>query len=212
MTMSPTSPYGQVSPVPPSRMSKSAVTSLVCGIIVCIPIAPLLAIIFGFMGLGKTSNPQVRGRVLAIIGLILGFLGVAGWATGGYVGWRMYQGVVAAIAPIRITGEQFATDMGSGDTAHAATLVSSKVTAADILQFSTKFRALGKYKGFRDEGWNGTRSPGAKTMEFNGTASFDSGDQPAIVRIVFDGKDPKIDDVEIGSDIKLKVGLPVPTP
>jgi len=49
-----------------------ATASLVCGILGCIPPCSLLAIIFGIIGLVCTGNPRVRGKRMAITGLVLG--------------------------------------------------------------------------------------------------------------------------------------------
>lgn len=63
-------------------------TSLVLGLFLCIPfLTGILAVIFGLFGISATRNPNYAGRGLAIAGLILGLLNIAGWgATGGAVG------------------------------------------------------------------------------------------------------------------------------
>src|SRR3954447_18185664 len=66
------------------KTSGAAIASLVCGILGCIPfITSLLAVILGIVGIKQTSNPQLTGRPLPIIGLLLGLLGIAGWKIGG---------------------------------------------------------------------------------------------------------------------------------
>jgi prepilin-type processing-associated H-X9-DG protein len=57
------------------RLSRAALWSLIFGILFFIPIAALLAIVLGVVGIAKTS--RLRGRGLAISGLILGCLGLA---------------------------------------------------------------------------------------------------------------------------------------
>src|SRR5580658_6772171 len=62
------------------RTSGAAITSLVLGIIGCVPfLTGLLAVIFGFMGLRKTRDPNVGGKGLAIAGIILGIVSIIGW-------------------------------------------------------------------------------------------------------------------------------------
>jgi prepilin-type processing-associated H-X9-DG protein len=67
---------GMPYPIQPTRTSGFAVWSLVCGLLsFCVPvIGNLLAIVFGIIGIAKTSTPQVRGRGMAITGLILGII------------------------------------------------------------------------------------------------------------------------------------------
>ena len=76
-----TAPPGASSPqyTPPTyrsnRLSRAALWSLICGILFFIPLTALLAIVLGIVGIVKTS--RLRGRGLAISGLILGCLGLA---------------------------------------------------------------------------------------------------------------------------------------
>jgi hypothetical protein len=85
------SPYGEM---PIRKTSGAAIASLILGIFGCIPFATsLLAIILGIVGIKKTSNPQYTGRGLAITGLILGLLGIAGWSLfGGTLYWAFIKG------------------------------------------------------------------------------------------------------------------------
>jgi prepilin-type processing-associated H-X9-DG protein len=67
---------GMPYPIQPTTTSGFAVWSLVCGLLsFCVPvIGNLLAIVFGIIGIVKTGTPQVRGRGMAITGLILGIV------------------------------------------------------------------------------------------------------------------------------------------
>ena len=59
----------------PQRTSGMAIASLVLGLIPCMCVPSLLAIIFGHIALSKiaNSNGQLKGRGMAIAGLILGY-------------------------------------------------------------------------------------------------------------------------------------------
>ena len=67
-----------------SKYSGMAIASLVCGIvgvlISWIPVVgwilPILAIVFGFVSINKIKKESLNGKTLAIIGIILGFLGL----------------------------------------------------------------------------------------------------------------------------------------
>jgi hypothetical protein len=109
--------------MPPPRTSAAAVISLVLGILFCIPgIASLGAMLFGIVGIRATSSPQVRGRGIAITGLIFGLLGVLFWgacAAGGGYYWNTYY---KPAGPERALAITFAQDMVGGKPADAAAL------------------------------------------------------------------------------------------
>lgn len=50
-----------------------SILSLVFGIFFFIPFAPILAVIFGFVGLNQIKYTRERGRGMAIAGIVLGF-------------------------------------------------------------------------------------------------------------------------------------------
>ncbi len=56
--------------------SGMAIASLVLGIFICLPLASVLAVIFGIVALVKTKEPGVGGRGMAIAGTVLGGLGL----------------------------------------------------------------------------------------------------------------------------------------
>lgn len=67
-------------PAGQAETSPKAVISLVCGLLFFIPLAFLAAIIFGHLGLSeiRKSAGRLKGEGLAIAGLILGYLWIAG--------------------------------------------------------------------------------------------------------------------------------------
>jgi hypothetical protein len=110
----------------PTRTSGAAVTSLVCGLLLCIPgLTGLLAIIFGLVGISSTKNPMVRGRGMAIAGLILGLANFGLWAGGTETWWKN-------TAPERAAATKFINDLSAGNAAAAAGDCSSKVTADQL--------------------------------------------------------------------------------
>jgi hypothetical protein len=64
------------------RTSGMAVTALIMGILGFVFFGPLaiLAIIFGGIGLSQTGkDPTLKGRGMAVAGLVLGIIGGIGW-------------------------------------------------------------------------------------------------------------------------------------
>jgi predicted Zn finger-like uncharacterized protein/prepilin-type processing-associated H-X9-DG protein len=58
----------------PKLTNGMAITSLVCGLLGCFPLAGLAAIIFGIFGLLKTKDPRYGGKGMSITGIVLGAL------------------------------------------------------------------------------------------------------------------------------------------
>lgn len=76
----PPSPSASYSLPAVQRTSAAAITSLICGILCCIPLLTgLIAVITGIIGIRATSSPSVKGRAAAIAGLILGLLSLVLW-------------------------------------------------------------------------------------------------------------------------------------
>jgi hypothetical protein len=58
----------------PRKGNSMAIASVVCALLGCIPLASILAIIFGIIGLRKSKDPQVGHKRSAIAGILLGSL------------------------------------------------------------------------------------------------------------------------------------------
>lgn len=71
------STFSQDQELPPT--SAAAVASLVMGLIFCVPGISFLAMIFGGIGIARTSGGIRRGRGMAVAGIILGVLVSTGW-------------------------------------------------------------------------------------------------------------------------------------
>jgi type IV pilus assembly protein PilA len=74
-----TTPAGAALPGEPETSSK-AVISLVCGLLFFVPLAFVAAIVFGHLGLSeiRRSAGRLKGEGIAIAGLVLGYLWIAG--------------------------------------------------------------------------------------------------------------------------------------
>jgi type II secretion system protein G len=85
----PTTDYS-ATPSGPVKTSGMAIASLICGILGCIPGAQIAAVILGLVSLKKINKGLAGGKALAIIGIILGVVGIGSYAYGGYM---FYKGV-----------------------------------------------------------------------------------------------------------------------
>jgi hypothetical protein len=105
----------------PARTSGAAVTSLVCGLLLCIPfVTGLLAVVTGLVGMKTGRQPGRTGAGLATFGLLLGVLNLVGWGAATpkmiAVGKQAYGQVVAQNEVAR----QFIKDLSAGDVSAAA--------------------------------------------------------------------------------------------
>ncbi|MGD0768546.1 MAG: DUF4190 domain-containing protein [Tepidisphaeraceae bacterium] len=97
---------------PATTTSGAAITSLVCGLLMCIPgVTGLIAVLTGIIGISATSNPAVKGRGMAIAGLILGLLSLGGWGLFGSGIYAMLRGS----GPERAFAKSYIADLAAGN-------------------------------------------------------------------------------------------------
>jgi hypothetical protein len=153
----------------PTRTSAAAVTSLVCGLLLCIPgITGLIAIICGAVGIGATKNPAVRGRGMAVAGLILGILNIAGWSGGGAEWWKI-------TTPQRTLAHQFITDLSQGNKAAATADCTTDVTADQLGKGLDWFKQQGAVQSATVVGNAVNNTSGVVTGTADGVIKFSSG-------------------------------------
>ncbi len=128
MTQPPPIPTPALEYGPPPRGANGwAVASLVCGLILCVPLLTgVAAAITGVLGLRRSREVGGRGRGLAIAGLILAGANVLLWAAIAAGGLVVYRNSV----PVRATARQFALDLAAGNTAAAGAKAPSLTPAA----------------------------------------------------------------------------------
>jgi hypothetical protein len=135
--------YAAYSPV---RMSAMAVTSLVFGVLLCIPIvAGLAAIIFGIAGILATRNPSIRGRGMAVAGLILGLVNIAGSVGVSVVYWQ-------TTTPMRAAARQFVYDVSKPNLPAAYAEGASPLADSQVKDLSDWFGKRGAMNSMRVTG------------------------------------------------------------
>jgi hypothetical protein len=105
-------PIAAVNP-PATAWSIASVASLACGVFLIVPFfAGLAAVVLGIIGIRQANESNLRGRRLAIAGVILGLLNVAGWTA--------YFKMIGEISgPGRSVARLFINDLDSANDADA---------------------------------------------------------------------------------------------
>ncbi|MBC7782794.1 MAG: DUF4190 domain-containing protein [Burkholderiales bacterium] len=149
--------------------------SLICGIVGCLVITPIVGLICGFIGIAK-AKPPVGGKGMAIAGIILSLL----WIGGGLVGAvAMYKGYEYAqakmIEPAKSVTIGFANALVNDDRWTAQKLAPT-LSDAEMDTMTAKFKSLGKMQSFSLRGLQTKQSVG-DTLKFNvqGTGTFEKG-------------------------------------
>lgn len=200
-------PYADPSAVPqaPQTTSKLAIWSLVCSLIICCPITTLLGPLLGLIALGKIgSNPMLKGRGLAVAGILIGLLMTAGIAVGAYLAAPTFDKYFIAPARFTIRGPADALSAGlSGDIAgfkDAFQGDGATATDAEAQAFIDELR--NRYGGFvssqvAQQGAQPTIGQTAFTMPY--TVTFDNGTVTAQTEVII--ADPATRDLvmKIGS-------------
>jgi hypothetical protein len=162
------------------RTSGAAVTSLVLGIVGCVPfVTGILAIIFGIVGLRKTRDPSVAGKGMAVAGLVLGIVGVLGWT-----GFAVLAGFAAADAkPAKQAASQFLTDLSTGNIT-AATAESNGLNPAQLTTDSATIASYGAVQSINISTYNINSFNGQTTANLSGTVWFAGGPKTCTFTLV----------------------------
>ena len=127
MTQFATPPHADPSqPPPPPRTSAMAIVSLVGGLLFCIPALPqALGVILGIAALiavGRSAG-RIKGRGLAIGGIVASILSIAGW---GLATFAFFNAMRLPAQPI----ERFLVDLQGGDIETARVFLTEETSDA----------------------------------------------------------------------------------
>lgn len=140
-------------PTAPSRLSTSALLSFIFGILGCIPfVTGILAFFLGIVGLVTTGKPGVRGRWMAVVGIILAIVSIGAWSAAALGGWSLFNLGAKVVAAVQAPGHatrDFIRAVDSGDDAAAKDLC--VMNDAEFAAAKTLIKAQG---GFIDSTFN----------------------------------------------------------
>jgi hypothetical protein len=181
-------PPGYVNPgMVPQRTSAAAVASLIFGILGCLIITGIIAIITGIIGISATKNPNVKGRGMAIAGLILGLIGTLSGGLCLGLGGAVYLAARPAIQTVA----GFTSAASSGDFNKAMEFVDETQVPKDkLVAIVDDLKSLGEFKEYKPGAKNNVDFT-AGVYDFQGTLVFQNGQTRSIdvsLRKQSDGK------------------------
>ena len=135
----------------PQRTNGAAIASLICGIVGCIPLAALAAVILGIIGISVSRKPQTGGKGMSIAGLILGCL------------WLLIVGALFILllsaptwaprmasrffrAPAEAASSSFINTLANGDTQSAKAFTTSDLSTERLSSLGAELKSYGKFK------------------------------------------------------------------
>lgn len=158
--------------IQPRKTSGVAIAALVVSLLFCIPFIPsAIAVLLGVIGLFTASRPNRKGTPLAVIGIVLGVLGVLLWGYGTFVVYARFG------MPI-MQGIAFSEKLQLNDFAGAAKFTTPPFNPDELPGLVDRIRTLGAYQSVTDfEPIPTTPKPGVREFAFKARAVFANGVQ-----------------------------------
>ena len=127
-------------PSAPRTWDIPSAVSFICGLILIVPfLAGAAAIAMGIIGLRRIKSLNTRGRRLAIAGLVLGTLNIAGWS--------VYFKFISTISqPGREAAHHFIADVASANPPVAQRDCTGSVSSGSLLAASNQIKSWGGLK------------------------------------------------------------------
>jgi hypothetical protein len=123
-----------------SKSNGWAITSLICGIIGCLGLTSIGAIIFGALGIRKANRePHAGGKGLSIAGIVLGVLWLAMM---GLFSSGIYA-LMSGTAEQREVARSFVKAVSAGDAAAAQKYLTSDTPPQDIATLAAQAKGWG---------------------------------------------------------------------
>jgi hypothetical protein len=179
--MPPGGPMGGYPGVPlqPQQGNGWALASLITALVgFCVPLlGGFLAVLFAFFGF-RTAKKSNSGKGLAVAGLILGLLSLAGWGVFGIAGF----GVWKATETNRQLAVTFVNDLSAGDISKAGKSTDdSTVTEEELRGMSGYVKKHGSITDVTSFSFEVKETPGASTAEVVSIVTFSDGSKHALL-------------------------------
>jgi hypothetical protein len=179
---------------PANAWSIASAASLACGIFLIVPFfAGIAAVALGIIGIRQIneSKPQMRGRRLAIAGVILGLLNVAGWTA-------YFKFVNEISGPGRAAARLFIDNLNSANAADARLQCLDSVRSDRLKTASNQLKDWGGVKSIWVLYVTSETADGVTTGSVRGTLGTPTGQHAFRLQTVCrDGSHWKISDFSL---------------
>jgi hypothetical protein len=166
----------------PPRSNGAALASLICGILICIPlVSGPISILLGIIGLSKTRDPRVGGKGLAIAGIVLG---LAGMCIQIPIGYFAFIGARAGMQVV-LTPQEFLKDLSTGNVDGAMAKCAPTVQRSTIEESVAQVKEFGPFQTFQ---LTGSQNDATGSATLRGNAVFQSGTKDVTFRMTMDQK------------------------
>jgi hypothetical protein len=153
----------------PRPLSKAAIVSLVLGLPLCIPLfTGIPAAIFGVIGLGQTRDGLIRGRGMAIAGLVLGLINICLWGIIGVVAAILFKGSAVP----RQTAHDWLYDLSTSQPAPLQALTGATYSLPDLANLQTEISGWGPLASLTSSSIHLTNNNGQETCDLSGIVTF----------------------------------------
>ncbi len=161
-----------------------------CGLIFCVPfVTGLIALIAGFVGISSTANPAVKGRGMAIAGIILGLISLGIWALVGFEGLTLYR----SSAPDRMFAQSYLADLAAGRIDQCAQNSTTNLTHQALQNDYTQLKSWGTFQGATafPNAWSS--ASGKMTIGLRGVCVFNGGQHQFMMTVIEESGTRKVD-------------------
>ncbi len=188
--------YQMPGAIPPSTSNPLAIVSLICGIVGCMVITPIIGIITGFLGIAK-AKPPVGGKGMAIAGIVLSviwiFVGIGVVGSGIWIANKIPQLVATAAKQPAI---DFLNDLADNNLTSAS--AKSNLSSDQLQLLADIMKKLGHCQDLQINSPSYANNNGVVTASFSGTGTFQNGTKNVSVEVtVQPGGIVKINEVKI---------------
>lgn len=164
----------------PKQGNVMATLSLICGILMCIPVVTgVLAIIFGLLGIKRANDPAVNnGKPVAVTGLVLGFLGLILWIGFIALGGKAYLWGKEQLAKPRETTFACLSALAEGEVDKALTFCHPTMDQAELAGVADYLKPMGALRDLSVDDYDfegGMVTLVGEARFQNGTQAFKSG-------------------------------------
>lgn len=180
-------PVGAVPPGQPVHYTNQpknnplAIVSLICGIVGCLFITPIIGIVTGVIALGKSKLQGGKG--MAVAGIVLSLLWIVG---GAGFGLLTYWGVGKLYSMVEDLAKkpaiEFVNHLGEGDLASASKM--TNIPESELQPVAEYIKPLGKCTDINIQTPSIQKNNGVTTAQFRGTATFEKGVKQIYIDVV----------------------------